>query len=71
MSSSVTELLSPVLQLVRQLTLVFSQHCVHREKMLLQTIDQRNWKLLIDHLLLSNDYQPNKYEQKTSHYDER
>jgi len=58
MLSSVAELFCPVLQLICQKTLFLSQHCLHRKEMLLQTIDQRNRKLLIHHLLLRNDYQP-------------
>jgi len=63
MSSCTTELLSPTLQLIGQMTLVFSQHSVHCQEMLLKTIYQRNWKLLIHYLLLSNDYQPSINKQ--------
>jgi len=64
MLSCSSKLLRPMLQLVHQFTLVFSQHCLHRKEMLLQTIDQRNWKLLVHHFLLGNNYQPNKYDNQ-------
>jgi len=49
--------------MICQLTLVFSQHCVHSKEMLLKTIDQRNGKLIIHYLLLSNDYQSDVNKQ--------
>lgn len=63
------ELLSPFLQVIGQSDLDLRQHGGNIEEVFLQSVDQRDGELAVHYILLSNNYQPSRGEQKTNNLD--
>ncbi len=54
------KLVSPLMQLLREFQLFYIQHIACWQHVFFKTINQRNRKLFVDQLLLSNNNQPGK-----------